>query len=594
MEELQVRPGDVIASKYRVEKVLGAGGMGVVVAARHVALGNLVAIKLMQPRAVAVKGAVERFLREGQAAALLQSKHVAKVLDVGQLETGAPYMIMEHLAGGDLAALIETRGAVPLADAAEYLLQACDAIGEAHAKGIVHRDLKPANLFLQTEPDGAPLIKVLDFGIAKISGAEQGLTGTSQGMGSGGYMSPEQMSSAKKVDHRADIWALGVTMYELVTAHRPFEADSLEQFVARVFFEKPTDLAVHRPDLPRELEAILFRCMEKKPEDRFSSVAHFAQLIAPYAHPRAHAYVTRVARVLGVDAPGLAQTNPGLVAPAAPGPHGHTAFGPAPAVPVAVAAPSPGALSSSSSAVQAAPYPGAAPQAGPYSGTGPQAALNSNSSTANPYSGTGPQAPAYPGPAPQTGPHAATAPFVPQQPLGASQSGPHAIAADGRVSAVPAGAPLAATGSMGNTDLTGERLHVAQPKKPPIALFALGGVLLLGLGAGGVWLATRGSGPEANAGAAAPPTSTVTAPPADTDAPATPEPAPDPSGAPSATPEAPATAADPVASAPTAKPAATTKPAAGAKPTAKPITTTAPATAKPVSPTPVGIGGTRQ
>ncbi|MEZ4308305.1 MAG: protein kinase [Polyangiaceae bacterium] len=338
MEDLEVRPGDIVAGKYRVEKVLGAGGMGVVVSAKHVTLDSLVAIKLMQPRAVAVKGAVERFMREGQAAARLHSKHVTKVIDVGQLDSGAPYMIMEHLQGGDLAVVLERKGAVPVADAAEYLLQACDAIGEAHAKGIVHRDLKPANLFLQTEPDGTPLIKVLDFGIAKVSGSDQGLTGTSQGMGSGGYMSPEQMSSAKKVDHRADIWALGVTLYELITAHRPFEADSLEQFVTRVFWEQPTPLSAHRPDLPRELEAIILRCLEKQPDARFSSVAHFAHLLAPYAHPRAHPYVGRIAKMLGMDAPALSQTNPGI-APAAASEAAPTAFGPAPAV--AVAAPNP-------------------------------------------------------------------------------------------------------------------------------------------------------------------------------------------------------------------------------------------------------------
>ena len=571
MEEVQVRPGDVIASKYRVEKVLGAGGMGVVVAARHIALGNLVAIKLMQPRAVAVKGALERFLREGQAAAQLQSKHVAKVLDVGQLDSGAPYMIMEHLAGGDLAALIEKRGAVPLADATEYLLQACDAIGEAHAKGIVHRDLKPANLFLQTEPDGAPLIKVLDFGIAKVSGAEQGLTGTSQGMGSGGYMSPEQMSSAKKVDHRADIWALGVTLYELLTAHRPFEAESLEQFVTRVFWEQPTPLATHRPDLPREVEGILLRCMEKQADARFSSVAHFAQLIAPYAHPRAHGYVTRIAKVLGVDAPGLSQTNPGMVAPSITGATVPTAFGPAPAVGVAVAAPAQG-IGSSSSPMYAAPPAGAAG----VSQTGPHAAA------------------AHPGAASQTGAHAATAPFVPPPSFTASQSGPHALQPDGRVSAIPAGAPIPATGPMGNTDMTGERLQLAPQKKPPIALFGVGGVLLVALGAGGVWLAMRPSGADATAGTTAP-TTTVTAAPAESgSSSAGAPPSSDASSAPTAATQAPAatTSAEPAAPVPAAKPTASTKAGPGTKPTTKPTTTAA--AAAPLSPTPGGIGGTRQ
>ncbi|MEZ4298085.1 MAG: protein kinase [Polyangiaceae bacterium] len=439
MEDLEVRPGDIVAGKYRVEKVLGAGGMGVVVSAKHVTLDSLVAIKLMQPRAVAVKGAVERFMREGQAAARLHSKHVTKVIDVGQLDSGAPYMIMEHLQGGDLAVVLERKGAVPVADAAEYLLQACDAIGEAHAKGIVHRDLKPANLFLQTEPDGTPLIKVLDFGIAKVSGSDQGLTGTSQGMGSGGYMSPEQMSSAKKVDHRADIWALGVTLYELITAHRPFEADSLEQFVTRVFWEQPTPLSAHRPDLPRELEAIILRCLEKQPDARFSSVAHFAHLLAPYAHPRAHPYVGRIAKMLGMDAPALSQTNPGI-APAAASEAAPTAFGPAPAV--AVAAPNP-AMSAHPTRQPPRPrrplppYPAAdwpSPADSPYGAPGPR----------SPGAQTGPH-PAqtalrradWPHPGAQTGPHpgAQTGPLTPRrQPtarrlaLTQAQTGPHPLA----------------------------------------------------------------------------------------------------------------------------------------------------------------------
>jgi len=340
MEELHVVPGDILASKYRVEKVLGVGGMGVVVAARHVALGNLVAIKLLQPRAYGVKGATERFLREGQAAAQLASPHVAKVLDVGQLDSGAPYMIMEHLAGSDLSSVIEKRGPIPLAEATEYILQACDAIGEAHAKGIVHRDLKPANLFLQVEPDGSPLVKVLDFGIAKVAGAEQNLTSTSQGMGSGGYMSPEQMSSAKKVDPRADIWALGVTLYQLVSAHLPFEADSMEQFVARVFFEQPTPVLEHRPELPAALNALLLRCLEKQPDARFPTVAHFAAALSPFAPPRAQIYVARIAKLLAVDLPEMDRISAAaLPLPALPGTVAMAAAPPITSQPVLTAPP---------------------------------------------------------------------------------------------------------------------------------------------------------------------------------------------------------------------------------------------------------------
>ena len=471
MEELQIRPGDVIASKYRVEKVLGAGGMGMVFAARHVTLDNLVAIKVMQPRAVAVKGAVERFEREARAAAQLQSKHVMRVHDHGKLDSGAPYMVMEYLTGRDLAAEIEGTRGIPLANAAEYLLQACDAIAEAHSKGIVHRDLKPANLFLQTEPDGAPLIKVLDFGIAKVSSAAEGLTGTSQGMGSGGYMSPEQMSSAKKVDHRADIWALGVTLYELVTAQRPFEADSLEQFVTRVFRGTPTPLSAHRPDLPREVEAIILRCLKIEPDARFSSVAHFAHVLAPYAPPRAQGYVARIARHLGVDMPALVQPHPHVAAPAPAVEH---AFGPAPAMAVAAAAVPPTALAHAQEAfAPTGPVPPITGASGPYPAAGASGPFPAMAQTAPSWSVSGPHPQAA-----QSGPYAAVAPGA-----AALATGPHA-AVDARVSNVPASAPL----------VPAPPVHGAgapPTKSPPLALFLVGGLLLLGLGAGGVWFAMK-------------------------------------------------------------------------------------------------------
>ncbi|MBK8258155.1 MAG: protein kinase [Polyangiaceae bacterium] len=372
-------------------------------------------------------------------------------------------------------------------------MQACDAIGEAHSKGIVHRDLKPANLFLQTEPDGAPLIKVLDFGIAKVSGSDQGLTGTSQGMGSGGYMSPEQMSSAKKVDHRADIWALGVTLYELVTAHRPFEADSLEQFVTRVFWEQPTPLSTHRPDLPRELEAIILRCLEKQPDGRFSSVAHFAHLIAPYAHPRSHPYVARIAKQLGMEAPSLSQTNPGSAPAAATGPVA-TAFGPAPQVAVAAPPPGTGPTPPMSASAVSAHAPAASAQAsGPYpvavSQTGPHAS-----------------APAISAPM-GISPAAASGPFPAQDGRGstvpAMASGPHP-AVDGRGSTVP-GLPGVHTPT---TDLTAARPTQPPAQKPPVALFGIAAVALLGIGGGAVYFLTR---PAASASGDSPPVPAVTA-----------------------------------------------------------------------------------
>src|SRR6185369_9371107 len=163
------REGDVVAGKYRVERVLGKGGMGVVVAAEHTVLRQKVAIKFLLPEAMQRKGAAERFEREARAASAIQNEHVARVTDVGVLETGAPYMVMEYLTGKDLGELIRERGKLPIPEAVDYLLQASEAIAEAHALGIIHRDLKPANLFVTTRPDGTPLVKVLDFGLSKVT-----------------------------------------------------------------------------------------------------------------------------------------------------------------------------------------------------------------------------------------------------------------------------------------------------------------------------------------------------------------------------------------------------------------------------------------
>src|SRR5690606_21773595 len=196
-------PGTVLAGKFCIEQVLGQGGMGVVVAARHLQLDERVALKFLLPEALSNAEAVARFAREARAAVKIKSEHVARVTDVGTLETGSPYMVMEYLRGTDLGDLVHTQGPLPIADAVEYLLQACEAVAEAHALGIVHRVLKPSNLFLTRRADGSPSIKVLDFGISKVTtgaDSQMNMTRTATVMGSPLYMSPEQMASARDVD----------------------------------------------------------------------------------------------------------------------------------------------------------------------------------------------------------------------------------------------------------------------------------------------------------------------------------------------------------------------------------------------------------
>src|SRR5580692_2454920 len=249
-----VRPGDVLAGKYRVERVLGAGGMGVVVAAHHIQLDEKVALKFLLPEALGDAEAVGRFAREARNACKIKSEHVARVTDVGMLPNGAPYMVMEYLEGGDLAAWIKQRGPLPIEQAVDFVLQACVAVADAHALGIVHRDLKPANLFCIRRSDGQFLIKVLDFGISKLTdltgtGPGMGMTKTSALMGSPLYMSPEQMRSSRDVDAGTDIWALGVILFELMAGRPAFLAGSVTELAIKVANEAPPALRSFRPDM---------------------------------------------------------------------------------------------------------------------------------------------------------------------------------------------------------------------------------------------------------------------------------------------------------------------------------------------------------
>ncbi len=282
-----VHEGEILAGKYRVERVLGQGGMGVVVAAMHLQLEQRVALKFVLPEAVQSPEAIERFSREARAAVKLRSEHVARVLDVGTLENGAPYMVMEYLDGRDLGQEVDARGPLPYLEAAEFVLQACEAIAEAHGIGIVHRDLKPQNLFLARRVDGRPLVKVLDFGISKFNGAQSGdsmsLTKTHAVMGSPNYMSPEQLRSARGVDARTDIWALGVILYELLTGKVPFVATSVTELCAMVLQDTPRPLREVRPDVPLALGDLITRCLEKDPNQRFQSVASLAHALEAFA-----------------------------------------------------------------------------------------------------------------------------------------------------------------------------------------------------------------------------------------------------------------------------------------------------------------------
>jgi serine/threonine protein kinase len=325
-------PGLVIAGKYRVDRVLGRGGMAVVFAATHLQLRELVAIKVLHPHIRHRAGTVERFLREARVAMRLRSEHVARVFDIGTTEEGSPFIVMELLAGADFATLLREQGPFLLRDAVDYLLQACQALAEAHATGVVHRDLKPANVFLCASVDGAPSVKVLDFGVSKLlvedattevlsetvpssdssatldearraqvhesssQSAPATLTLTRALLGSPLYMAPEQIRSARDVDARADVWALGVLLFELVSGARPFQGDSLDELCSRIAHHHPAPF--HPPGGPlRELEAVLGVCLAKDPADRYQSVLALAEALVGFGTADARASLERIVRI---------------------------------------------------------------------------------------------------------------------------------------------------------------------------------------------------------------------------------------------------------------------------------------------------------
>jgi serine/threonine protein kinase len=277
-----VRSGAIIGGKYTVEERLGEGGMGIVVAARHGELGTRVAIKVMRENDAQADA---RFVREARAASRLESEHVARVLDFGRTETGAPYIVMEHLNGTDLARHLRDHGPLDVPTAATYMRQACKAIAEAHALGIVHRDLKPANLFVVARRDGSSLVKVLDFGISKAIPLLKGQwteTSKASALGSPLYMSPEQLRDSSAVDERTDVWALGVVLFELLTGKPPFDGDHAGKVGALIASSEPPRLRTLRADAPEALEKLILACLQKDREKRLQNVTLVAAALAPF------------------------------------------------------------------------------------------------------------------------------------------------------------------------------------------------------------------------------------------------------------------------------------------------------------------------
>ena len=302
-------PGDVVAGKYRIERLIGRGGMGAVFAAEHMLLGQRVALKLLLGELSDSPEATARFMNEARAAAQIRGEHVVRVLDIGQLPNGTPFMVLEYLEGSDLAALLHQRGRLAVAEVADFALQALDALAQVHAAGIVHRDLKPANLFLASLHDGAKIVKVLDFGISKNlspMAAAYGMTKSRAILGSPEYMSPEQLRTPRGVDARTDIWSLGVILYELLSGKLPFTGTSMAEIFHRILETDPAPLRTLRPEVPAALEAVVARCLSRDPAARFASVQELASVLIVFASD-----TTRALAAARGSAPGLVPARAG-------------------------------------------------------------------------------------------------------------------------------------------------------------------------------------------------------------------------------------------------------------------------------------------
>ena len=298
---LSVRAGDLLAGKYRVERVHARGVSGVTVDAEHVHLGQRVAIKLLLGDARAYPEHAARFLRSARLAAQLRGEHTARVIDLGTLESGVPYSVTEQLSGADLRGVLRVRESLPVVEAVDYVLQACEAIAEAHVLGLVHRNLKLSNLFLAREYDGRASIKVLDHCLAEgwlgPAAAAVSLTGVAA-LNSLAYLAPEQIRDPNSVDQRADVWALGAVLHELLTGVPLYTGFSALGLFAAIAADPATPASQVRPEIPVELESVILRCLEKDREHRWPEIGTFARQLRPFASARGRDSAERTILVL--------------------------------------------------------------------------------------------------------------------------------------------------------------------------------------------------------------------------------------------------------------------------------------------------------
>ncbi len=298
-----VREGEVLAGKYRVERIPGRNGLGVVVQVRHLELGQEVTLKFLVPEACAYPEFVQRFVREARSAVRIQGEHVARVTDVGRLESGAPYMVREFLRGPDLAEVLKVRGPLPIEEAVDYIIQACEGVAEGHALGVVHRNLRPTSLVVVRRSDGTPLVKVFDFAAAEslhvnpFTERAVSLVGTSAIMASLPYLAPEQIRDPHDVDFRADVYSLGAVLYELLTGVPVYAADAAPALLAQVAADAAPAVRTLRHDASGELDHVVLRCLAKNRAIRYPSIAELALALAPFASEEMVSSIERIQRL---------------------------------------------------------------------------------------------------------------------------------------------------------------------------------------------------------------------------------------------------------------------------------------------------------
>lgn len=320
LPHLPCEPGSIIHGKYEVLRLIGTGGVGFVLAARHIGFDDLVALKFLRPEFATNQEAVSRFMIEARASFKLRSEHVARVLDVDLFE-GTPFIAMELLDGADLRSQLEAQRVLPVQAAVDYVLQACEALAAAHAIGVIHRDIKPENLFLLGHSEQAGHLKVLDFGISKVAlvntdrQTHQALTRVA--VGTPPYMSPEQVRASSNLDARSDLWSLGCVLYELLTGTAPFDRISVMQSCAAVLEEEPAPARDLRPVVPTELSDVIARCLRKDAADRFSDVSQLAEALNPFGSGRFATYPARCHAHLSGEGLGRRST-PNALTPISP------------------------------------------------------------------------------------------------------------------------------------------------------------------------------------------------------------------------------------------------------------------------------------